>query len=171
MIHTDLIPNCICVCNLSVIVTYVVATNDCTFLPKMAINGMICNSIENVSHIFAISGDILLPQVATNGNYLLYDRSCHKWLHTIAKNGNKRNDLQLYGELKSLSCHFWQYFAFLSCHKWQLLVLWQQLLALWQKLPKMAINGCILLPIKGTIYNSIEYLSHLFAISGNILLP
>jgi len=73
---------------------------------------MICNSIENVSHIFAISGDILLPQVATNGNYLLYDRSCHKWLHTIAKNGNKRNDLQLYGELKSLFLPFLAIFCF-----------------------------------------------------------
>ena len=56
-------------------------------------------------------------KVAKNGNYLLYDRSCQKWLHIIAKNGNERNDLQLYKELKSLFCHFWQYFASLSCQK------------------------------------------------------
>ena len=126
--------------------------------------------------------------VATNGNYLLYDRSCqkwqffidlivatngnylphhtscqkwqllltsklpktvttcftaevaksgYKWLHIIAKNGNKQNDLQLYRELKSRFCHFWQYFAFSSvimlsknCQKWQFL--------LTSKLPKMA---------------------------------
>ena len=46
-----------------------------------------------------------MTEVAKNGN---------KWLHIIAKNGNKRNDLQLYRELKSLFCHFWQYFAFSS---------------------------------------------------------
>ena len=43
---------------------------------------------------------------------------------------------------------------------------------LYDKWPKMAINGCMLLPklaIKGTICNSIENLSHFFAISGNIL--
>ena len=61
----------------------------------------------------------------------------NKWLHNIAKNGNKQNDLQLYRELKSLFCHFWQYFAFSSvimlsknCQKWQFL--------LTSKLPKMA---------------------------------
>ena len=34
-----------------------------------------------------------MTEVAKNGN---------KWLHVIAKNGNERNDLELYRELKSL---------------------------------------------------------------------
>ena len=34
--------------------------NDCTELPKMAIKGLICYSIEHFSHFFAISGNILL---------------------------------------------------------------------------------------------------------------
>ena len=69
-----------------------------------------------------------MTKVAKNGS---------KWLHVIAKNGNKRNDLQLYRELNSLFCHFWQYFGFSSvimlsknCQKRQFL--------LTSKLPKMA---------------------------------
>ena len=103
-------------------------------------------------------------KVATNGNYVLHDQSCqkwqsllasklpkmattcfmtkvakngNKWLHVIAKNGNKQIDLQLYRELNSLFCHFWQYFGFSSvimlsknCQKRQFL--------LTSKLPKMA---------------------------------
>ena len=52
----------------------------------------------------------------------------------------------------------WQFLLTSKLPKWQLL-------ALWQKLPKMAINGCILLPkiaINGMICNSIENLSHFF---------
>jgi len=69
----------------------------------------------------------LTSKVATNGNYLTeLAKNGNKLLHIIAKNGNKRNDLQLYRELKSHFCHFWQYFAFSSvimlsknCQKWQ----------------------------------------------------
>ena len=57
-----------------------------------------------------------------------------KWLHIIAKSGNKRNDLQLYRELKSLFCHFWQYFAFSS-----VIILSKNGNNAVQKLPKMAI--------------------------------
>ena len=71
-------------------------------------------------------------------NYLPHCRSGQKWqfllattsfMTQVAKNGNKQNDLQLYRELKSLFCHFWQYFAFSSfimlsknCQKWQFLL-------------------------------------------------
>ena len=41
-----------------------------------------------------------MAEVAKNGN---------KWLHIIAKSGDKWNDQQLYRELKSLFCHFWQH--------------------------------------------------------------
>ena len=86
-------------------------------------------------------------KVATNGNYLLMTEVAKngiKWLHIIAKNGNKQNDLQLYRELKSLFCHFWQYFAFSSViilskngnNAVQKLPKWQFLLT--SKLPKMA---------------------------------
>ena len=73
-------------------------------LPKMVIKGLICYSIENFSHFFAISGNILLHKVAKNGNYLPYDSSCQKWqflltsklpkmatmcrMTVVAKNGN-----------------------------------------------------------------------------------
>ena len=78
-----------------------------------------------------------LPQMATTCFMTEVAKNGNKWLHIIAKTGNKRNDLQLYRELKSLFCHFWQYFAFSSeimlsknCQKWQFL--------LTSKLPKMA---------------------------------
>ena len=35
------------------------AINGCILLPKMATYKTICNSIENLSHFFAISGNIL----------------------------------------------------------------------------------------------------------------
>ena len=53
-------------------------------LPKMAIKGLICYSIENFSHFFAISGNILLHKVAKNGNYLPYDSSCQKQQYLTA---------------------------------------------------------------------------------------
>ena len=78
-----------------------------------------------------------LPQMATTCFMTDVAKNGNKWLHVIAKNGNKRNDLQLYRELKSLFCHFWQYFAFSSviilsknCQTWKFL--------LTSKLPKMA---------------------------------
>ena len=52
-----------------------------------------------------------LPQMATTCFMTEVAKNGNKWLHVIAKIGNKRNDLQLYGELKSLFGHFWQYFA------------------------------------------------------------
>ena len=60
-----------------------------------------------------------------------------RFMTKVAKNGNKQIDLQLYRELNSLFCHFWQYFGFSSvimlsknCQKRQFL--------LTSKLPKMA---------------------------------
>ena len=95
---------------------------------------------EKLSHFFlpflAIFCFTKLPQMATTCFMTEVAKNGNKWLHIIAKNGNKQNDLQLYRELKSLFCHFWQYFASLNCHK-------RQLLALWQKLPKMATMCCM----------------------------
>ena len=80
--------------------------------------GLICYSIEDFSHFFAISGNILLYKVAKNGNYLSYYSSCRKWQYLltsklskmaticrmtiVAKNGNKRINLLLYRGLQSL---------------------------------------------------------------------
>ena len=77
--------------------------------------------------------------VAKNGNYLFYDKNCNKWLHIIAKNGNKRNDLQLYRELKSLFLPFLAIFCiFISNNTVQKLPKMAIMNAV-QKLPKMAI--------------------------------
>ena len=101
------------------------------FMTEVAKNRMICNSIENLSHFFlpflAIFCFTKLPQMATTCFMTEVAKNGNKWLHIIAKNGNKRNDLQLYREHKSLFCHFWHYFAFSSvimlsknCQKWQM---------------------------------------------------
>ena len=97
--------------------------------------------VRNLLAEVAKNGNFIDLKVAAIGNYLPHGRSCqkwqflltsklpqmattcfmtevakngNKWLHIIAKNGNKQNDLQLYRELKSLFCHFWQNFAFSS---------------------------------------------------------
>ena len=109
----------------------------------MVIKGLICYSIENFSHFFAISGNILLHKVAKNGNYLPYYSSCQKWQYLltsklpkmaticcvtiVAKNGNKMVDLLLYRETSVTFLPFLAIFCF-SVSK-----------NACQKLPKMAI--------------------------------
>ena len=47
-----------------------------------------------------------LPQMATTCFMTEVAKNGNEWLHVIAKNGNKQNDLQLYRELKSLFLPF-----------------------------------------------------------------
>ena len=71
-------------------------------LPKMATTCTICLITQVAllaSKLPKMATTCFMTEVAKNGN---------KWLHIIA---NKRNDLQLYRELKSLFCPFWQYFV------------------------------------------------------------
>ena len=64
-----------------------VAINDCTLLPEMAIKKWICHSIENFSHFFAISGNVLHPDsVSTNARQKFIDLKVSKnaWQMNIA---------------------------------------------------------------------------------------
>ena len=77
------------------------------FMTEVAINGnlkwqfLLTSKLLTICFIIKVA-NFYWPQSCQNDNYLFYDRNCHKWFHVIAKNGNKRNDLQLYRELKSL---------------------------------------------------------------------
>ena len=88
-------------------------------------------------------------------------RSCQKWQFLLTSKLPQLATICLMAEVAKNGNFYWPQ----SCRKWQLL-------ALWQKFPKLAINGGILLPkmaINRMICNSIENLSHFFAISGKIL--
>ena len=79
-------------------------------------------------------------------------KNSKKWLHIIAKNGNKRIDLLLDRELESLLLSFLAILCFTKlpkmatiCHM-TVVAKNGNYLAHDKRLPKMAINDCTLLP-------------------------